>query len=122
MDKVLILKGIVSEYEADEDFRPDAIKIGDGDVIEMIMELFTEWSKVVVGICDEFFSGELFYETGWGYSEYTWMDSDSLSLNTSNNKINLLQKLRDRIGENITMIISNSPINLLEYLIEIENG
>lgn len=66
--------------------------------------------NVIVGIGDESFDGDLFVETGWGYSEYTPVDPDQLKVGGSN----ILNILRGYEGEYITVWVSDEPINLLD--------
>jgi len=86
-----------------------AVHIGGVDVVDAVDEAkFT--GPVTVGIADETFDGDLFVDTGWGYSEYTPMDPDVLKVGDHD----LLVILSRYEGENITLWISDGPINLLE--------
>lgn len=66
--------------------------------------------KIIVGIADETFDGDLFVETGWGYSEFTPMESDELKVGDHD----LIEILSRHEGENITLWVSDEPINVLE--------
>lgn len=75
--------GIVEDGDAcrcspEEDAPQGAIIIGGVDVIGEIYESFVGPVKVVVN--GKEFTGPLYVEHGWGYSEYTPMDSDRLSV------------------------------------------
>lgn len=92
-----------------DDEEPGAIRIGGIDLVDAVDEAkFTK--PVTVGIADENFDGDLFVETGWGYSEYTPMDPDVLKVGGHD----LLDILSRYEGKSITVWISEGPINLLE--------
>lgn len=98
----------VSDGDSDDDLN-GAVHIGGVDVVDTIQETkFT--TPVTVGIADETFDGDLFVETGWGYSEYTPMDPDVLKVGGHD----LLEILSRYEGKSITVWISEGPINLLE--------
>jgi hypothetical protein len=76
-------KGIVEcgdecRCKPEGDAQVGAIIIGGVDVIDEIYESFVGSVKVVIN--GKEFSGRLHVEHGWGYSEYTPMDSDRLSV------------------------------------------
>lgn len=86
-----------------------AIIIGGVDIVgEISASNFR--NSVTVGILDERFDGELFVETGWGYSEYTPMDSDDLKVGPHN----LIDILLRYNGQEITMFVADEPFNILE--------
>ncbi|GAA5417939.1 hypothetical protein Pryu01_03017 [Paraliobacillus ryukyuensis] len=87
-----------------------AIRIGDKDVVREIDDTFSSDTKLTVGIADKTFTGELFVMCGWGYSEYTPMDSDELKVG-EHNLISILQEHED---EEVTMFVSDEPIDVLE--------
>lgn len=92
-----------------DDEKDGSVWIGDSDVVDLIDEQkFT--SKVTVGIADQTFDGDLFVETGWGYSEYTPMDPDVLKVGSHD----LLEILQRHEGKSIKMWVSEGPINLLD--------
>jgi hypothetical protein len=98
----------VSYGDTDDDLN-GAVHIGGVDVVDAIDEAkFT--GLVTVGIADETFDGDLFVDTGWGYSEYTPMDPDVLKVGGHD----LLEILSRYEGKSITVWISEGPINLLE--------
>lgn len=82
--------------------------IGGVDVITRLE--FLNGQKVIVGWMDKTFDGALFVETGWGYSEYTPMDSDQLKVGPHN----LLAILREHEGKEVTLVVSTEPTNLLD--------
>jgi hypothetical protein len=92
----------------DEGFN-GAVMIRGRDVVGEIRDAKFK-GKVTVGIADESFNGDLFVETGWGYSEYTPMDPDVLKVGGHD----LLEILRRYEGQRVTVWVSDEPINLLE--------
>ena len=106
-----VFSGIVSLGDSSrcyDDEKSGAIYIGDHDVVGEIE--FTTGSKVICGILNEEFSGDLFIETGWGYSEYTPMDSDSLKIGDHD----LIEIISNHEGKIITLVISDDPIDLMD--------
>lgn len=111
--KKLKFSGIVERGDrcrCQDDMEPGAIYIGESDIVSQIEDTFEPGEKVIVGIMEDGFTGELFVETGWGYSEYTPMDSDELRVGDHD----LIEYLEQREGRNITLIISDEPVNILE--------
>lgn len=114
--KALKFEGVVTlgdsyrvSYEGYPDEKNGAVWIGESDVVTEIEDAnFT--TPVTVGIADETFDGDLFVDTGWGYSEYTPMDPDVLKVGGHD----LLEILSRYEGKSITVWISEGPINLLE--------
>jgi hypothetical protein len=92
-----------------EDERDGWIHIGDRDLLADVEEV--KWSgPVTVAIGDDRFTGDLVAEEGWGYSEYTPVDSDELKVG----RHNILEILDRREGEEVTVWIADEPVNLLE--------
>ena len=91
------------------DYRNGAVWIGEHDLITEIDDSF-EGKKVTIGIIDEQFDGELFIETGWGYSEYTPMDSDKLRVG-DHDIIKILERYE---GQQVKVVVSDEKVNLLE--------
>ena len=87
------------------DFGP-GIMIGGKDVIGNID--FSSGSTVLCGIMDDRWDGILSIESGWGYSEYTCMEYDTLKVG-NHNILNILERYE---GKNITFVISDGPIDL----------
>lgn len=87
-----------------------AIIIGDRDVVSEIEKSFEPKTKIVVGIADETFDGDLFVEYGWGYSEFTPMESDRLQIG-DHDLISILDNYANQI---IKMWVSDEPINVLD--------
>lgn len=105
-----VFKGVVTlgdECRVSEG-QEGAVWVGGVDIIERLE--FLNGKKVIVGWMDEKFDGELFVETGWGYSEYTPMDSDQLKVGPHN----LLSMLSEQEGKEVTLVISTEPVNLLD--------
>lgn len=65
---------------------------------------------VTVGIADERYSGPLAWESGWGYSEYTPVDEDKLTVGHHN----LIEILSRYENQTITLWIADEPFNTLE--------
>ncbi|WP_456282891.1 hypothetical protein [Bacillus sp. JZ34] len=96
----------VSDYENGE--KDGAIIIGGVDVINALKG--SEFNgKVTVGVMDETFDGDLFIETGWGYSEWTPVDPDKLCVG-SHDIINIVSRYE---GQSIKLVISDEPIDIL---------
>lgn len=105
-----VFKGLVEEgdsYRCD-DGPHGAIRIGNVDVVSRLNGVFKK--PVIVGVCDELFSGELFIETGWGYSEYTPMDPDTFKVGP-HDMVKIIQR---HLGKEITLIVSDEPVNILD--------
>jgi hypothetical protein len=87
-----------------------AIHIGGVDVIaELEPKEFN--GKVTVAIADQRFTGDLSVDMGWGYSEYTPMESDELTVGAHD----ILKTLRQyEAGQEITLWVADEPINTLE--------
>ena len=95
---------------SDSDEINGAIFIGGKDVIGEIAD--TEFSgKVTIAIADERFVGDLAVETGYGYSEYTPMESDTLKVG-DHDIIKILE--RNKEGSVITLWVADEPFNVLE--------
>ena len=79
---------------------------------DIIGEIDAEsWANpVIVGIGDERFLGELDVDLGWGYSEYTPMDSDKLKVGT-HDLVEVLRRMENKI---VVVTISDESINLVE--------
>jgi len=86
-----------------------SIFIGGKDVISEIAKAGF-LGKITVGIADKRFNGDLEVDLGWGYSEWTPIESDRLKVGSHN----LIEILERYSGEEITMWVSDEPINLLE--------
>lgn len=93
------------------DSAPDgAVFINGIDVVNTIHS--TKFNgPVTIAIANDQFSGDLVTEIGWGYSEWTPMDSDVLKIGNHD-----LLEILDRYTEGnvITMWVSDEPINVLE--------
>lgn len=98
-----VFEGLVTFEE--HDFGP-GLNIGGQDVISNID--FSTGTKVIVGVMDERWDGDLSIESGWGYSEYTRMESDTLCVGDHD----LLDILGRYEGRDIKLVISDEPIDL----------
>ncbi len=73
---------------------------------------FPSGTRVTCGIADDRWDGEISIETGWGYSEWTVMESDTLEVGEHN----ILDIIGRYEGQEITFFISDGPINILEHV------
>lgn len=109
---ILKFQGVVQlgdEFRVDEEGLNGSVHIGDSDLVwELDNAKFT--GRVTVGILDERFDGELSVDTGWGYSEYTPMDPDVLSIGDHD----LLEIIRRYNEQYITVFVADEPFNILE--------
>ena len=89
-----------------------AVRIGGVDLVWHIGEQQWKNNKVTIGVADQTFSGTLFVECGWGYSEWTPMDSDELKVGDHD----LLETLRSKFneGDEIVLFASDEPGNILD--------
>jgi len=85
------------------------IHIGGKDFLSEVAEKEFK-NPVTVAIADERFSGDLDYDFGWGYSEYTPMESDEMKVGTHD----VLEILSRYEGKTVTVWIADEPINTLE--------
>lgn len=86
-----------------------AVKIGYRDLVAEVMHY--KWNgPVTVAIADERFCGDLDAEFGWGYSEYTPMDPDILTVGPHN----ILNIISNHDGEHLTVWIADEPVNVLD--------
>jgi len=110
---VLRFTGVVTEGDAsrvsyDED--DGAIHIGDSDVIAGI-DAAAFSGPVTVAIADERFTEDsLVTGLGWGYSEFTPLGDDRLTLGPHN----LIEVLGRYVDQEITMWIADEPVDLGE--------
>jgi len=115
---ILKFKGKVETGDACRvsDEKNGALFIGGVDVVDRVTDKWSSKTKVFVALGDSTFSGELFVECGWGYSEWTPMDSDELKVGEHD----LIAEIESRHnGEEITLWIGDEPINVLDdYKIE----
>lgn len=113
------MEGMIKKYSGkvevlDNEYRVEQGKegriwIGEIDIVDDLHE--TQFNgPVTVGIQDERWDGLLSVETGWGYSEYTPMDSDHLSVGT-HDLLDILERYKD---QEITLFIADEPVNILE--------
>jgi hypothetical protein len=85
-----------------------AILIGGIDVVS---EMYNHRGECFTfGIADKRFEGSIFVELGYGYSEYTPMESDTLKVGNHD----LIEILRRYEGQEITLFAFNEPANILD--------
>ena len=112
---ILRFKGIVKcgdrcRVDESDDSLHGALHIEGRDVIAEIHAAIWR-GPVTVATADERWTGQLAVECGWGYSEHTPMDSDSLKVGP-HDLIDIIEKHK---GKNIYLWISDEAVNLLEY-------
>jgi hypothetical protein len=110
---ILRFDGIVTRGEdpcrVDSQETQGAVRVGDRDLVEEVSE--TTWSgPVTVALADERYSGDLAYELGWGYSEYTPMDADELTVGP-HDVIEILLRHEDK---SLTVWVADEPFNTLD--------
>lgn len=99
-------------YRVDEteDALHGLVHIGGVDVLAAVAE--TRFSQpVTVALADERYSGSLAYEIGWGYSEWTPVEDDKLTVGP-HNILKILARYNE--GEVVTLWIADEPINTLD--------
>ena len=99
------------EYRvAEDDALNGSVHIGGRDVLAEVDDAgFT--NPVTVAIADERYSGDLAYEIGWGYSEWTPVEEDKLTIGP-HNIIALLSRHPE--GAVVTLWIADEPFNTLD--------
>jgi hypothetical protein len=86
-----------------------SIHVGGRDVIAEIEEA-NFCGPVTLGIANATFAGDLFVETGWGYSEYTPVESDALKAG-AHDIVGVLERYQE--GDRITVWIADEPVDLM---------
>lgn len=102
----IVTLGDASRSGADEKY--GAIYIGDQDVVGVIEETKFK-NSVTMAVADKRFSGDLDVDLGWGYSEYTPMDDDKLTVGPHN----IIEILGRYDEQTVTLWIADEPINTL---------
>ena len=98
-------------YRVDEDDALNgSVHIGGRDVLDEVANAGFA-NPVTVAIADERYNGDLAYEIGWGYSEYTPVDEDKLTVGP-HDLITLLGRYKE--GEIVTLWIADEPFNTLD--------
>jgi hypothetical protein len=109
----LYFEGVVTvgdEWRCSDDVSEDgAIKIAGRDLVGEISEAQFR-GPVTVAIADERYEGPLAVDLGWGYSEYTAMESDKLTVGPHN----IIEILERYEGKEMKIWIADEPINTLE--------
>lgn len=88
---------------------PGAIQIGGVDLVSLVDSKKFD-KPVTVAIMDERYQGDLSVDLGWGYSEYTPMDPDTLKVG-DHDLIKILERLN---GQLVRVVISDEPVDLGE--------
>lgn len=91
-----------------------AIWIGEDEVIGELDTDSRITGVVTIGLLNQKFDGALFIEMGWGYSEWTPMDSDMFRVG-DHDLIDILQREE---GNDVTLIVSTGPIDLADAVPE----
>jgi len=106
--------GDSSRCSSNDDEKDGALWIGARDVVSEIGEV--KWNGPVTCAIfagkltgDTAFQGALRIQEGWGYSEYTPIESDELFVGPHN----LLKIIGDLEGDEITVWFADEPINVL---------
>lgn len=87
-----------------------AFLIGGRDVLgELEGTIFA--SPVTIAIADERFTGDLNIELGWGYSEWTPVELDTLLVG-EHDIIKIVGQHQE--GEEITLWVADEPVNIIE--------
>ena len=96
------------------DDRNGSLWIGEHDIVEEVES--AKWNGPVTCavyggslLGDTAWSGALRIQQGWGYSEWTPMDSDELFVGPHN----LLKIIGEMEGEDVTVWFADEPINVL---------
>lgn len=107
----LVFQGVVELGDPSRVGRDEngAIHVGGRDVIGEVG--CADWSgPVTVAYADKRFSGPLEWNIGYGYSEWTPMESDALTVGEHD----LIRELEQYEGEVITLWIADEPISILD--------
>jgi len=111
---VLQFSGVITRGDSCRvlDDEPEGdILIGGVDFLAAVDNAFKSGQSVTVGILDdavETVAGSLAVDLGWGYSDYTPVDADSLSVGGSD----VLKALARRENQQVTVVVSDGPIDL----------
>ena len=109
-----VVEDVGDDCRCDGDVEGDgALSIGGVDFLSQVADHADKFTgPVTIAFADERFAGEgLAADLGWGYSEYTPVDSDLLGIRGSD--VNLIEILRSRyVGYEITLWIADEPIDL----------
>jgi hypothetical protein len=106
----LKFKGLVEsgdDCRVEDEDKAGAIHIGGVDVVA---EMLNHTGRFTFAVADQTFDGDLFVSEGWGYSEWTPMESDELKVGNHD----LIEILRRYEGQEITLFAFNEPSNILD--------
>lgn len=104
-------KGIVNisgdpYRQQDDPNNNGALWVGTSDVLEELDDKDLTCGIVAVTLNGTLIgSGRLFVEWGWGYSEYTPMDSDVLKVDD----LDLLELMKPYSGKEVTLTVESVP-------------
>lgn len=120
---ILHFSGIVSgapryncydDEDTPEDEREQPVTIGGEDVLAAVQEA-TFTGPVTIAFADKSWTGDLYAEEGWGYSEYTPMDPDTLAaggeFRDANNVLAILAEHYQ--NQHVDMWVADEPFNTL---------
>ena len=109
---ILKFEGVVTTgdaYRVAEDEDEGSVLVGGRDLVGEVADAeFT--GPVTVAVADERFYGDLIIEEGWGYSDWTPMDPDSLVVGEHD----IIEVLLRHDGNKVTVWVADEPVNLLE--------
>src|SRR6478609_7606345 len=115
---VLQFSGVITRGDScrvSDDEPEGDILIGGVDFLAAVDNAFKSGQSITVGILDdavETVAGSLAVDLGWGYSDYTPMDEDSLTVGGSD----VLKALARRENQQVTVVVSDGPIDLSSLL------
>lgn len=96
-------------YRVDENEDWGAVFVGGVDLVQMVIDKkFTK--PVTVAVMDERYHGDLVSDLGWGYSDWTPVDSDELKVGGHD----LIEILSRMDGQAVRIVISDEPVDLME--------
>jgi hypothetical protein len=105
----VVESGDVCRVSYGDDEKDGAVHVGGRDVVDEVHAV--KWSgPVTVAMADERFEGPVAGEMGWGYSEYTPMDPDVLTVGSHN----VIEILLRHEGSEITVWIADEPIDIAD--------
>lgn len=96
------------ECRVSYDAEDGSVLIGDRDVVDEALGAFPAGTDVTVAVADSRWSGPLEGEMGYGCSEFTPMDSDSLTVGP-HDVVELLLALE---GQHVDVWIADEPLDL----------
>lgn len=96
-------------YRVDSEETPGSVHVGGKDVVETIHDARPQFKgPVTVAVLDDRYEGDLYTDLGWGYSDWTPMDPDSLKVGDHD----LVEILERHEGKQVRLVIADEPIDL----------